>query len=159
MIFTNLALMYQDIEKQQPAINCLFEAHERNVLMYGADSLKVANSYQSLALAHFDINDFKKAVEFQQKSVSVLKNVLREEDPRVKDAETILEKIQLSIAHRNTQSAIQSEATKKTFGKPKGKKDKDSERVKEERKLQEQEALSAEEIQKAKVKKCLKGKN
>jgi len=151
MIFTNLALMYQDIEKQQPAINCLFEAHERNVLMYGADSLKVANSYQSLALAHFDINDFKKAVEFQQKSVSVLKNVLPEEDPRVKDAETILEKIQVSIAHRNTQSAIQNESAKKTFGKPKGKKDKDSERVKEERKLQDQEALSAEEIQKAKV--------
>lgn len=75
-----------------------------------------------------------------------------ESDPRVKDAETILEKIQVSIAHRNTQSAIQNETAKKTFGKPKGKKGgKDDEAVKGERKLQEQEHISAEEAQKAKV--------
>jgi len=41
MIYTNLALMYQDIENQQLAINCLLEALERNVLMYGSQSFKV----------------------------------------------------------------------------------------------------------------------
>mgnify|MGYP001950386390 CR=1 FL=1 len=75
MIFSNLALMYQDADKQQSAINCLFEALERNSLMYGAESIKVANSYQSLALAHFDIHDFKKAIEFQEKGLSILRKV------------------------------------------------------------------------------------
>lgn len=41
MIFTNLALMYQDVDKQQLAINCLFEGLERNILMFGAESFKV----------------------------------------------------------------------------------------------------------------------
>jgi len=148
MIFTNLALMYQDIEKQQPAINCLFEALERNVLMYGAESFKVANSYQSLSLAHFDIGDYKKSVEFQQKSVALLKKVLSPEDPRARDAEIILDKIQKSIAERNTSASFQNDSSRKPFANAKSKKGKQEIEIKEERKAQDAESL--EEEQKAK---------
>jgi len=36
-----MALMYQDLEKPQAAINCLFESLERNSLIYNTESLKV----------------------------------------------------------------------------------------------------------------------
>jgi hypothetical protein len=48
MIYSNLALMFQDADKQQSAINCLFEALERNYLMYGLESFKVFSFLVSL---------------------------------------------------------------------------------------------------------------
>lgn len=53
--FVNLSLMYQDSDQNQIAIKCLFEALDRNIFTYGKDHIKVANCYQAIAFAHFEI--------------------------------------------------------------------------------------------------------
>jgi len=99
-ILTNMALMYQDLEKPQAAINCLFESLERNSLIYNTESLKVAQTFQSLALIHLDVQDYLKSVEYQKKSLSILRKNLQQDDMRIKDAEILLEKINKAVEER-----------------------------------------------------------
>ncbi len=54
------------------SINCLFEVLDRSISVYGKDHIKISGNYQSLALAHYGIEDEKKAIEYQEKCVSVL---------------------------------------------------------------------------------------
>lgn len=44
--------------------------------MYGKDHIKIAGCYQAVALAHYDIDDIMKAIEYQQKCVAILKFVI-----------------------------------------------------------------------------------
>jgi len=74
---------------------------------------------------------------------------LSPEDPRARDAEIILDKIQKSIAERNTSASFQSDSSRKPFANAKSKKGKQEIEIKEERKAQDAESL--EEEQKAKV--------
>lgn len=79
---------------------------------------------------------------------------LKEDDPRVRDAEIILDKIQKSITERNTTANFQSESSRKPFANAKGKKNKPSDKEgegKEEQKAGNQDAEALEEEMKAKV--------
>lgn len=78
---------------------------------------------------------------------------MRAEDPRIRDAEIILEKIQKSITERNTTTNFQNEPSRKPFANAKAKKGKQSDKeveIKEE-KGEKQDAESLEEELKAKV--------
>lgn len=119
MILNNLALMYQDMEKSQAAINCLFEALDRNILMYQSDSVKVAQTYQHLALAHLDVNDYVKAIEFQKKCLAIMKRGLPAEDLRIRDAEIVFEKINKSVEERTYFYSLRPEDMKRLVEKPK----------------------------------------
>jgi len=56
-------------------LSCLFEALDRSITVYGKDHMKIAGCYQAVALAHYDIDDIKKALEYQQNCVRILKLV------------------------------------------------------------------------------------
>lgn len=58
-------------------MSCLFEALDRSITVYGKDHMKIAGCYQAVALAHYDIDDIKKALEYQQNCVRILKLVRR----------------------------------------------------------------------------------
>ncbi len=67
--------MYQEMGQNDFAIDCLKEALNRSVLMYGANSVRASNSYQTLAMQYFDNDDFKNALDYQDKSISILETV------------------------------------------------------------------------------------
>ena len=104
MIYSSLAHMYKEANKQQSAINCLFEYLERNSMVYGAMSIKVAYSYQCLSLAHYEINDQRQAIEFEEKSLEIFKALLKPDDSRIKDSERFLEKMKKCLQERTSQS-------------------------------------------------------
>lgn len=105
--------------------------------MFGSDSLKVllrklnlnflqtAHTYQSLALAHNDIHDYKKAIEFQEKCLAILKKVKNialskknqqtaPEEQRIKDSEIFLEKMRRSLNDHVPPYTAPKKITKKT---------------------------------------------
>lgn len=71
----NLSLMYQESQQHQAALNCLYEALDRNITVFGPNHVKVAITYQAIALSHFEIDDLKRAVEYQERSFNILSSV------------------------------------------------------------------------------------
>ncbi len=71
----NLSLMYQENKQQQAALSCLFEALDRNITVFGQNHAKVAMTYQAIALSHLEIDDLKRAVEYQEKCCDILGKV------------------------------------------------------------------------------------
>ena len=69
-------LIYQENKQHQSALSCLFEALERNKHIFGPDHNKVAGCFQAIAITHFEIDDIKKAIEYQEKCVSIFKKVI-----------------------------------------------------------------------------------
>ena len=58
--------------------------------VYGKDNLNTAVCYTSLANLHYEISDFRQCIDYQEKSVNVLKHALKETDPRTIDAANML---------------------------------------------------------------------
>jgi protein TIF31 len=48
-IYLNLGLMYQDLENFESAILCFKESLRRNIDLYGADHIQVAQCYQAIS--------------------------------------------------------------------------------------------------------------
>ncbi len=65
------------------------------------------------------MQDYLKATEYQKKSLSILKNILSSEDVRIKDAETLLEKIIKTMEDRVSLSHGKSDEIKASSEKPK----------------------------------------
>lgn len=87
----------------------------------------MANSYQSLALAHLDVHDYVKAIEYQKKCLEILKKNLHSEDMRIKDAEVIFEKINKNVEERTLFYNFRFDELKKHQDRNKVKRAKDME--------------------------------
>jgi len=50
------------------SIECLLEASELIEKVFGKNNLRQASIYQAIAMVHLDIEDHKKAVEYQKRA-------------------------------------------------------------------------------------------
>lgn len=78
-IYLNLGLMYQDVENYGAAIDCYTDSLYRNLGLYGEDHIQVASCYQAIAHAHYLNEQFKKALEHQEKSHVIIKKLMPED--------------------------------------------------------------------------------
>lgn len=74
-LYLNLGLMYQDFEHYQASIDCFMEALYRNIGIFGEKHLQVVSCYQAIAHGYYQIQDFRKALEFQEKAHKVIKEM------------------------------------------------------------------------------------
>ncbi len=70
-------------------------------------------------MAHLDVNDYVKAIDFQKKCLGIMKRSLPVEDMRIKDAETVFEKINKSVEERTYFYSLRPEDMKRLLEKPK----------------------------------------
>lgn len=80
-IYLNLGMMYQDVENFNAAIDCYTESLYRNMALYGNDHRQVVNCYQAIAHAYYLKEDFRVALDYQEKGHMIIKKLLPEEDP------------------------------------------------------------------------------
>ena len=73
--------------------------------MYGEEHIQVANSYQVIASAYQNIEHFRKALEFQEKSHHILTKLYKEDDPVLKNS--------LAAIDQFTKLSVQKEIYKK----------------------------------------------
>lgn len=71
-----MGMMYQDAQKYDLAIESFKEATQRNIELYGHDHLQVNNCYQAIAHAYYQQENFRLALEYQEKSHAVLKKLM-----------------------------------------------------------------------------------
>lgn len=68
--------MYQDVEDYNAAIDCFMDSLYRNISLYGEDHIQVASSYQAIAHAYNLKQDFRMALDNQEKSHLILKKLM-----------------------------------------------------------------------------------
>ena len=68
-------MIYQQSSQFQPALDCLLESVELTKQIFGGEDLRSAGIYQAIAMVHFEIEDGKRAIEYQEKSCAVFKQV------------------------------------------------------------------------------------
>lgn len=111
----NLSLMYQESQQHQAALNCLYEALDRNIAIFGPNHAKVGITYQAIALSHYEIDDLKRSIEYQEKCCSILSETLKPEDPRVKDAAAHLAKFKKTLQEKQKSQTSKNVATGEGF--------------------------------------------
>jgi len=74
-LYLNLGLMYQDFEHFQAAIDCFLESLYRNIALFGESHLQVVSCYQAIAHAHYQLADYRKALDFQEKAHKALSSL------------------------------------------------------------------------------------
>lgn len=74
-LYLNLGLMYQDFEHFQAAIDCFLESLYRNIALFGEKHLQVVSCYQAIAHAHYQLADYRKALDFQGKAHKALTQI------------------------------------------------------------------------------------
>ena len=77
----------------------IFMALNISIKVYGNSSLNTAVVLAALASLHYDVPDIEQAIKYQNKSISILENILGTEDERVTEAKSICE------GYRNVQSS------------------------------------------------------
>lgn len=73
------------------AITSISHALRIVLKFYGENHLNTAVCYASMATLHFEIPDIEKSIFFQEKSIQILQKVLLNEDPRLKEAQKLLD--------------------------------------------------------------------
>jgi tetratricopeptide (TPR) repeat protein len=71
-LYLNLGLMYQDFEHFQAAIDCFLESLYRNLQIFGEKHLQVVSCYQAIGHAHYQLGDYRKALDYQEKAHKAL---------------------------------------------------------------------------------------
>ena len=71
-----MGLMYQDAEKFDEGIACFKDALYRNMELYGEVHLQVSTCYQAIAHAYYMMSNFRMALEYQEKSHAILKQLV-----------------------------------------------------------------------------------
>jgi len=95
----NLSTVYQAEKKFTDAIMSLFMALNISIKVYGNNHLHTAIIFSALASLHYDIPDIEQAIRYQQRSISILEELLGSEDERVVEAKNICE------GYRNIQNS------------------------------------------------------
>ena len=80
VMYMNLSTIYEAQRKFPDAIMSLFMAINIALKVYGNNNLNTAIIYSALASLHYDIPDIDQAIKYQQKSISILENILGKDD-------------------------------------------------------------------------------
>lgn len=88
-----------------------------SIKVYGNNHLHTAIIFSALASLHYDIPDIEQAIRYQQRSISILEELLGSEDERVVEAKNICE------GYRNIQNSkkvreVHEKEQKNPFGLP-----------------------------------------
>lgn len=111
----NLSLMYQENQQHQAALNCLYEALDRNIAIFGPNHVKVGITYQAIALSHFEIDDLKRSIEYQEKCCAILAESLKPDDPRALDAAAHLLKFKKTLQEKQKSQSTKNVASGEGF--------------------------------------------
>lgn len=79
--------MYQDIENYHAAIDCFMDSLYRNIALYGDSHIQVASCYQAIAHAYHNLADFRMALNYQEKSHVIIKELMPADSQYVKQSE------------------------------------------------------------------------
>jgi tetratricopeptide (TPR) repeat protein len=79
----HLSAVYQECAQYQLAILTLMDTVNGVIRVYGRNNVNTAVCYQALAALHYDINDLRQTIEFQDMAVEIFKLLLRENDGRL----------------------------------------------------------------------------
>ena len=79
--------MYQDIENYHAAIDCFIDSLYRNIALYGDSHIQVASCYQAIAHAYHNLADFRMALNYQEKSHVIIKELMPADSQYVKQSE------------------------------------------------------------------------
>ena len=104
-ICLSLGFLYMEIDDSQSAVDCFKQALYRNISMYGEEHIQVANSYQIIANAYQNLELFRKALEYQEKSHEILSKIYKEDDTIIKNS--------LATIDQFTKLSVQKEMSKK----------------------------------------------
>lgn len=66
------------------SITCISHALRIVLRVFGEKHLSTAICYAAMSTAHFEIPDIEKSIFFQEKSIEIMKDILKHEDPRLK---------------------------------------------------------------------------
>jgi len=75
-VILNLGLMYQDCDQFPAAIECFTSSLYRNIALYGDTHFQVVSCYQAIAHAYYLQENFRMALEFQEKNHELLKKLV-----------------------------------------------------------------------------------
>jgi protein TIF31 len=108
-IYLNLGLMYQDFENFQAAIDCFLESLYRNISLFGENHIQVASCYQAIAHAYFQLMDYRKALDNQEKAHKILTKILPADDQYIKNSLAQMEQfVKLSVYVEKVKNAEKS---------------------------------------------------
>jgi tetratricopeptide (TPR) repeat protein len=98
-IYMNLGMMYQDADMLEDSIQCYKETLTRKILLFGESHLQVASCHQAIAHAYYMMEDFKNALDNQEKSHLIAKQLMPEDSEFLLNSKNQLNKfMQLSLA-------------------------------------------------------------
>jgi tetratricopeptide (TPR) repeat protein len=87
----NISTVYEAQRKYTDAIMSLFLALNISIRVYGQTHLHTAIIFSALASLHYDIPDIEQTIKFQQRSISILEELLGSCDERVVEAKNTCE--------------------------------------------------------------------
>jgi len=71
-----LGLMYQDCDEFQSAIDLFTDCLYRNISLYGNSHFQVVSCYQAIAHAYYLQENYRMALEYQEKNHDLLKQLV-----------------------------------------------------------------------------------
>jgi len=80
-VILNLGLMYQDCDQSAAAVDCFTECLYRNISLYGDTHNQVVQCYQAIAQAYYHQENFRMALEYQEKHYDLLKKLMPADSP------------------------------------------------------------------------------
>lgn len=90
-IYLNLSMMYQEIDKNEAAVDVLIQYASQTHYMFGDAHIQTAQANSALAQAYYRVQEFRKAVQTQTKAYNAFKAILPEDNPYLKHAKDNLD--------------------------------------------------------------------
>ena len=106
-IYLNLGLMYQDVDNYNAAIDCYMDSLYRNIALYGDQHIQVASCYQAIAHAYYLLQDFRLALEYQEKSHIIIKKLMPAESQYVIQSQNQLNQFMKQSVHQEKMKQIE----------------------------------------------------
>jgi len=71
-LYLNTGLMLKDMDRIPEAVNYYKRSLQASVELFGEEHVQVANTYQAIAQAYYQMYEFRVALEHQQKAYKLL---------------------------------------------------------------------------------------
>ena len=98
--------MYQDCDQFTAAIDCFTDSLYRNIALYGNTHFQVVSCYQAIAHAYYLQENFRMALEYQEKNHELLKQLVPADSQYLIHSEQQLNNfIQLSVQQETAKQA------------------------------------------------------
>jgi tetratricopeptide (TPR) repeat protein len=79
-LYLNTGLMLKDMDRIPEAVNYYKRSLHASVELFGEEHVQVANTYQAIAQAYYQMYEFRVALEHQQKAYKLLQGLYKDEN-------------------------------------------------------------------------------